>query len=393
MPKPSKGESKQDFLKRCTGELVGKEDKSSDQAYAVCNGLWDDAHSQRAALCLAAPLELAPPDQPEGPAGFMITAYTGQIIDRGWYGKLIIDTGGIKTKAKMPVLREHQRDRVVGVGVKAWKDNHRLFIRGEYSGVTSDSQEVRQLAEEGFPWQASVGVWPKKIKVLDSDKETVKINGQTLTGPLEIWLESEVREVSFAALGADDETAAINFAEGERVKVQIERGQPQKHKEGQDMPITLVQLETEAPELLKEIRDQAREEGAAAGDQLRAAGRDAERARVVEILEAAGLQGLLFQVVQDGSEPKEALKLFLKEHDRVKAEALKAMEAAAPAPVGTDPPKIETAAEEDQNLPIETRAKAEWDKDAKLRGEFKSLETYLAFRKAEDDGRVKIKSK
>jgi hypothetical protein len=325
------------------------------------------------------------------PSGFLITAYTGQIIER-WYGNLVISTQGIKTKAKLPVLREHQRDRVVGFATKSWKDGSQLFLQGEYSAKTKDGQEVRDLGDEGFPWEASIGVWPKKVKVLESEKETAKVNGQELTGPLEIWLESEVREVSFVALGADDQTAAINFAQdGPAVKVQIERGEPQTNEEEAPMAIKLSQLETDSPELLEEIRDHARAEGLSAGQE---SGCKAERARAVEILESAGVTGLILATVQDGREVKEALKAFLAHQGQVKAEALNALVSQAPPLVGTDPPNVETHTETGTGAPIETRAKAEWDKDPKLRESYLNrFETFLAFKRGEEEGSVKIISK
>jgi hypothetical protein len=50
-------------------------------------------------------------------------------------------------------------------------------------------------------------------------------------------------------------------------------------------------------------------------------------------------------------------------------------------------------AEAEANLPIEEKAKAEWDKDATLKTEFVKFETYLAFRKADSSGRVKVSGK
>lgn len=46
----------------------------------------------------------------------------------------------------------------------------------------------------------------------------------------------------------------------------------------------------------------------------------------------------------------------------------------------------------DESLPLETRAKAEWEKDATLRTEFRSYDTYLHYKRAMDSGKVRIKS-
>jgi hypothetical protein len=382
MPKPKKNEAKQDYLKRCTGELVGREGTSADQAYALCNAYWDDAHSQRAALSLSAPV--AALEQKEAlPPGFLITAYTGRVIDRGWLGRLIIQVAGIKTKAKLPVLREHARDRVVGFSRKSWVENNNLFLEGEFSRKTTDGQEVLALAEDGFPWEASIGVWPRKVKVLDSDKEEAQVNGMTLKGPLEIWTESEVREVSFVALGEDEGTAAINFSlEEQKVKVQLDRGQTPESEEGQDMSMTLEQLEMEAPELLAAIRETERQSGVQQGEQ-------AERARVLEILTATGPLTVKLEAVSQGQEPKAAFRAMLDQQEAEKARALAELAKAAPSPVGQ---QVETTTGPGQELPLEQRALVNWEREPQLRQEFGELETYLAFLRAEESGRAKIKS-
>lgn len=223
MPKPKKNESKQDFLSRCTKELIDQKGSSAEKAYKLCNVYWDEANNQRSALTLSAPLKLEAGDgEDEEPKSFMITAYTGAPV-KTWFGKIIFDVKGMKTKAKFPVLREHARDRIVGYGTKIWKDESHLFMRGDFAKDTQDAMEVKSLAMEGFPWQASVGIWPEKIKVLDSEKKSARVNGQEIKGPMEIWTQSRVGEVSFVALGADDETAAVVLSYNDhRVPVEVE---------------------------------------------------------------------------------------------------------------------------------------------------------------------------
>jgi hypothetical protein len=329
MPKPTKSESKQDFLKRCTQNLIDREGQDQDQAYAACNGMWDEAKNTRSALSLSAPMELQAPGPDDGkPKSFLITAYTGQLLDLGWFGKLIIDVKGIKADAKMPILREHMRDRVVGFSQKAWQQGGNFLISGLFSQKTADAQEVQALGEEGFPWQASVGIWPQKVKVLESDKETARVNGQEIAGPVEIWSESVVREVSFVSLGADDNTAAIVLSRETNIPVEIERA---IQEEELQMAITLVQLEKEAPELLNEIRVQARTEGR---DAHLAEGAAAERARVMEILGADGDPVTSKKAIEDGTPAAETFKLLFVAERAMRTEALKGLEAAAPASMG-----------------------------------------------------------
>ena len=341
MPKPKKGESKQDYLQRCTAEVMKKEGKEADQAFQMCNMMWDDNKKQRGKMTLTAPLTLAPAAG-EGPKGFLITAFTGAVMDRFWR-PLVIVTAGIKTKPKLPALREHARDRVVGYVTKSWIDGQNLLMQGNYSEKTRDGQEVRDLQGEGFPWQASIGVWPSKIKVLESDKESETVNGREIIGPAEIWLESYVREVSFCALGADDETAAISLTENQtKVPVSIEWAGP-NHKEEEAMPITLAQLEAEAPALLQEIRDQAQAgvtlavlvaQEPAEAEKLRVEGETRERQRVVEMLEYEGDAAITREAVKGGQTFAEMVKLDRQAEKKGREQALETMKGQTTLPLG-----------------------------------------------------------
>ncbi len=154
-------------------------------------------------------------------------------------------------------------------------------------------------------------------------------------------------------------------------------------------------LESQHPEIFAEVKALGAAEVMAEADKVRAeaqeAGVKSERARIVEVFEAAGGQGLLLQVIQDGTGVKDAMKLFLTKHDQVKAESLAAMRTAAPPLVGTVVPVIETHTDAPRgNLPLEERAKAEWDKDAKLKEEFGGkFELYLTYQRQKEAGNIK----
>jgi signal peptide peptidase SppA len=148
-------------------------------------------------------------------------------------------------------------------------------------------------------------------------------------------------------------------------------------------------LEAQHPELFQEIKAIGAAEIEAAADDFRAEGRDGERARVLDILMAPGAAALKLQAVQEGLEPKEAFKLMLDQQEVEKAKALAALAEAAPPALGQE---VETHQHPGRELPLEQRALVDWENDPKLVGEFKQFETYLAFRRAEEAGRAKIKT-
>jgi len=341
MPTPKKNEAKQDYLKRCTGELVKAEGKSAEQAYAVCNRYWDNEKGQRASLSLSAPLELKAgnPAKNEKP-GFLITAFTGKPIERFW-GTMWIDVDGIETKEKIPILREHARDRVVGFSMKTWKDDNNLLVSGEFSEATPDASQVLKLAQEGYPWQASISVRPRKVKVLDSDKETAKVNGEEVNGPGEIWMKSQVGEVSFVSLGADDNTAAIVMSEGDPVSVEIEQTNTQFHYQKEDEAMTLDEMKTQYAELYQEILDQGKAEVKLeeATTKARDEGVEAERKRVTDILDADADREATLKAIKDGVSADGSFKLFYEAEKTKRAKGLEDLEADAPESVGTETPK------------------------------------------------------
>lgn len=145
--------------------------------------------------------------------GFDINAYTGAVVDR-WWGKLVVAVDGITCKQQMPIFLNHDRTKIVGYSTSA--NNAGVFaVQGVFSKVTEAAAEVKGLAQEGFPWQASIGVEPKTVVSL-MESAAMVVNGQEVRGPAEVWLESEVGETSFVPLGADGATAVTVFSEQEQ---------------------------------------------------------------------------------------------------------------------------------------------------------------------------------
>lgn len=85
--------------------------------------------------------------------------HTGARITQFW-DDFVIELSGMRADASFPILREHQRDRIVGKATSWSVDDAGFHILGEFSETTPDAKEVRGLCEEGHPWQCSVGVWP-----------------------------------------------------------------------------------------------------------------------------------------------------------------------------------------------------------------------------------------
>ena len=348
-PKPKKNEAKQDFLKRCSQSLIDG-GESSLEAFKTCNIKWDNVNSQRAALNLSMPVAFAKDDDNAAADHFNITAYTGKPMPT-WYGDIIIDLAGISTKSKIPVLREHARDRVVGFGA-AQTDKHNLYVAGQFSKSTQDAAEVKALADEGYPWQASISVRAAKVAILADSKAGARVNGRDVSGPMEIWRQSEVGEVSFVTLGRDDDTAAISLsASDDRNAVTFDDNF--NLQEVEPMPITLEQLTKEAPELLASIQDESRQEAYSEGYEE---GTSDERARVIEILGVDADPAVTLSAITDGISADAAYKIFYHAEVKNRGAILKNMAAEAPDPVGAPDPVSDPAKSTVPKTEAEVRA-------------------------------------
>ena len=82
-----------------------------------------------------------------------------------------------------------------------------IKLSGVISAANEFAREVAESSTNGFPWQASIGAQSEKVAFVD-EGESVEVNGRKFTGPLYVARRAVLREVSFVALGADDQTTA-----------------------------------------------------------------------------------------------------------------------------------------------------------------------------------------
>jgi len=323
-------------------------------------------------LALVAPVTLAKEDATGNE--FLIEAYTGETVER-WWGMLAIDVAGIKAKKQIPVLMNHDSDKIVGHSTKTYQDGS-FFVGGKFSGVTPTALEVKALAAEGFPWQASIGVRPLKIMSLAADA-TMEVNGKEIKGPAEVWLESEVCETSFVPLGADANTSVSTFSKF--TEQEAPQGETQLKKELL-MKYTLEELMANAPVLLAEIQAKAKTEGLEEGLKQ---GAEAEKKRIQEVLEQSmpGHETIVQALAFDGKTtgPEAAMKVLAAEKllrtnalEGLSQDGIKPVFAAAPVEPQKDP-----------------ATKEAFEANVELKAEFGDFETYSAYRAAESNGQIK----
>lgn len=137
---------------------------------------------------------------------FKILGYTGQPVMLGG-APTIFDLEGMECPERVPALMRHDLERVVGLATKITKTKSKLSLEGDVYESTADAQRIAELQEEGFPWQASVGLHGVAEEYV-AEGESRKVNGRTFRGPGWHVTKSSLREISFTPLGADGATAA-----------------------------------------------------------------------------------------------------------------------------------------------------------------------------------------
>lgn len=201
--------------------------------------------------------------------------------------RAIVDLSTLSHKDAVPALLLHDRAARVGVG--------RLAVGTDgltISGTLLDNEHGKQVAAEadqGFPWQMSAHIDPAQVESLPAGK-TASVNGQTVTGPILILRNSDVREVSFTPTGVDRNTHAAVLGDEENP----DKSNPQESNvnleealaEIAELKKQVEALQKKNDELAKEKEDLAAENRAAQVDaQLSAAG-------YVKSKDGKGWQGL-----------------------------------------------------------------------------------------------------
>ena len=145
---------------------------------------------------------------------FSGTAYSGDVIDNHWYwGNVIFDMATMTVPPKLPALIDHSRSQRAGYVTDFAIDNAKGFTVNGVLLSNKDGKAVAQDSDEGFPWQMSVHIEPKSIEEFAAG-EQVLVNGRQFIGPLTVFRNSTIVEVSFTATGQDSNTAAVAMSRG-----------------------------------------------------------------------------------------------------------------------------------------------------------------------------------
>lgn len=140
---------------------------------------------------------------------FSMVAYTGGAMAlAGWPHPVVVDLGGLQVSARSrPILKDHNRSLIVGHTDSVSVNGSQLLVAGVISGAGPIAREIIDSSRNGFPWQASLGALAERVEFVPKGRKTVA-NGREFEGPIHVARRATLGEISFVALGADEDTSA-----------------------------------------------------------------------------------------------------------------------------------------------------------------------------------------
>lgn len=171
-----------------------------------------DKQTASAALNLIGSANIQGAEEGKTERRFDLIAYTGGPLNQCfWSAPVIVDLDGIDAgNGIIPILQDHSAysDRVIGQSEEAKVEDGKLVVRGCVYQGRQAADDVLDLADRGFEWQASIGATATQKDFIAEGNE-VKVNGRTFPGPVYVSRKTLLREVSFVVIGADKSTSVM----------------------------------------------------------------------------------------------------------------------------------------------------------------------------------------
>jgi hypothetical protein len=189
-----------------------------------------------------------------------MTVYSGGVIKNHWYwDDLLIDLEGMKAgMSKYPVLEDHETSKKIAFSGKPIVKDGSLQLNPENVVFveTEHSKEFQTLSKQGFPFQSSVRVNPRRVERIAEGSEAMA-NGKVLKGPASIFREWDYVEGSVCVFGWDSQTSASAFSKDVvqfDYELMLSKTNDTKTPSQEEPPIMdLDQFKKDHPELFTEI--------------------------------------------------------------------------------------------------------------------------------------------
>ena len=164
--------------------------------------------------------ESAGDEKASAPKGsFQMLAHTGKLISR-WWGHLVLDMDGAKYQQRVALIKDHDTSQPLGFSTSIKRTPRGIEAVGQMLKGNAAAEEVTSYSKQGYPWQASLMAVPSRVEEVEPGAATT-VNGREVLGPVTIFREWTMHELTLTTLGADDDTTTEAFAAEGEIEVEI----------------------------------------------------------------------------------------------------------------------------------------------------------------------------
>jgi len=182
---------------------------------------------------------------------FDAEVYSGGRIDNHYYwgrSGVVIDLVNLQLKPKTGLVEEHFGGKRVGVAT-SYDVGSKFRAKGHFLS-NPKAKEIVQDIDEEYPFQMSWWADPESVEEVAPGK-TVTVNGQEFMGPLHVFRNVRVHEITICGVGADTQTSVEAFSS---------KPSSQDKNQPEDTDVTELEQAQAAQKQAEKARDDALEE-------------------------------------------------------------------------------------------------------------------------------------
>lgn len=135
--------------------------------------------------------------------------YSGKPMSHPLFGDLVVDVSGINfIYDRIPILEDHDDEKKIGFSSEPSTEENKVYFDDITLLDNYFAKEFQKNSKKGFPYQASISFYPKKLEDVREGAEA-EVNGFKIKGPALIFRESDFRESSVVTFGMDHRTSSV----------------------------------------------------------------------------------------------------------------------------------------------------------------------------------------
>lgn len=165
-------------------------------------------------------------DGKEGPGKVEFKGYSGAAVNLSSYGfdaPVVYDLEGVQSRERVPILYRHGDE--IGHTTEIVNSKKDLTGKGVLSVPGPSRDKVSEGMKNDFPWEGSMGLdVPNVSTSLKFYRNGTRVNGRDFQGPVYVFHNSVLREMTVTPFGRDSDTSFKYLNEDELMRIKNEDG-------------------------------------------------------------------------------------------------------------------------------------------------------------------------